>query len=178
MLTTHADAAHLTFNYTPMLERVYGVDADRIMHIHGSILDEDSTLQFGSPDNRPEDVLAALERKYGTDDFYGATIAQGVHVAADSCASAWKNISGNYEALGQFLGCYGGIEAVIVMGNRYDGVDEPYYRNVLAPSLRDAEWIFCEHQPGAGKLAAIERFCAELGIADYGMAGYREFPLG
>lgn len=171
------DAVFITFNYTPTLERVYGVGDDRILHIHGSILDGGSTLQFGSPDNRPEDLVAALEREYGMDDLYGATIAQGVSVAAESSADTWKNVSGNYGALERFLGRFGGLETVIVMGNRYDSVDEPYYRDVLAPLLRDAEWVFCEHGPSDGKLAGIEHFCERHGIGRYRITGYREFAL-
>lgn len=169
------DAAFVTFNYTPTLERVYGMSADRILHIHGSVLEKDSPLQFGSPNNRPEDVIAVLEGKYGMDDLYGASIAQGVYVAADSCAGTWKNVSGNYGALKRFLKRFSGIEAVIIMGNRYDGVDKPYYRDVIAPSVRDAEWIFCERRPSAEKLANIEHFCEELDIPGYRMTGYREF---
>lgn len=171
------DAAFVTFNYTPTLERVYGVRADRILHIHGSVLDERSPLQFGSPDNRPEDLIATLETEYGMDDLYGATIAQGVSVAADSCADTWKNVSGNYSALERFLGRFGGIETVIVMGNRYDCVDEPYYHDVMAPVLRDAEWVFCEHNLNDGKLAGIVRFCERLGIGCYRMTEYRELAL-
>ena len=171
------DAVFITFNYTPTLERVYGVGDDRIPHIHGSILDGGSTLQFGSPDNRPEDLVAALEREYGMDDLYGATIAQGVSVAAKSCADTWKNVSGNYGALERFLGRFGGLETVIVMGNRYDSVDEPYYRDMLTPLLRDAEWVFCGHGPSDGKLAGIEHFCERHGIGRYRMTGYREFAL-
>lgn len=42
-----------TFNYTPTLEYVYSVQPDKILHIHGSVLNKDELLQFGSPDNNP-----------------------------------------------------------------------------------------------------------------------------
>lgn len=171
------NSAFVTFNYTSTLERVYGVGAKRILHIHGSVLDEGSPLQFGSPDNRPDDVLAVLEGDYGADDLYGATIAQGSRVMADSCADTWKNVSGNYGPLEQFLRRFGGIETVIIMGNKFDGVDEPYYRDVIAPLSRDARWVFCEYRPSVGRLADIDRFCSKLDISNYRMAGYGEFSL-
>lgn len=79
-------ASFITFNYTPTLEYVYGVSPDRILHIHGCVLDKNELLQFGSPDNNPFELQKMLEDKYGMDDFYGATIQQGVTVACDRCA--------------------------------------------------------------------------------------------
>lgn len=91
-------ASFVTFNYTPTLEYVYGVRPDRILHIHGCVLDKNELLQFGSPDNNPFELQKMLEDKYGMDDFYGATIQQGVTVACDRCADTRKNIEGNYDA--------------------------------------------------------------------------------
>lgn len=87
-------ASFITFNYTPTLEYVYGVSPDKILHIHGRVLDKNELLQFGSPDNNPNELQKMLEDKYGMDDFYGATIQQGVTVACDRCADTWKNIEG------------------------------------------------------------------------------------
>lgn len=47
----------------------------------------------------PFELQKMLEDKYGMDDFYGASIQQGVTVACDRCADTWKNIEGNYDAL-------------------------------------------------------------------------------
>ena len=84
-------ASFITFNYTPTLEYVYGVRPDRILHIHGCVLNKNELLQFGSPDNNPFELQKMLEDEYGMDDFYGATIQQGVTVACDRCADTWKN---------------------------------------------------------------------------------------
>lgn len=153
------------------------MDDGRILHIHGNILDSNSPIQFGSPDNRPEEVLAALEREYGMDDLYGPAIAQGAQVAADSCTNTWKNVAGNYDALGRFLRRFNGIETVIIMGNSYDGVDEPYYHDVMAPLLCNSEWVFCEHKPCEEKLANIKRYCSKMNIVNYRMTDYEEFSL-
>lgn len=105
-------ASFITFNYTPTLEYVYGVLPDRILHIHGSVLNKDELLQFGSPDNNPFELQKMLEDKYGMDDFYGATIQQGVTVACDRCADTWKNIEGNYDALNHFLDALAKINTI------------------------------------------------------------------
>lgn len=171
-------ASFITFNYTPTLEHVYGVRPDRILHIHGCVLDKNELLQFGSPDNNPFELQKMLEDKYGMDDFYGATIQQGVTVACDRCADTWKNIEGNYDTLNHFLDTLAKINTVIIMGNSFDKVDKPYYRDVLAPRYRDAEWVFCEHKPNEDKQYGIDKFCHELAISNYRMTDYAEFDKG
>lgn len=167
-------ASFITFNYTPTLEYVYGVRPDGILHIHGRVLDKNEFLQFGSPDNNPFELRKMLEDKYGMDDFYGATIQQGVTVACDRCADTLKNIEGNYDALNHFLDTLPKINTVIIMGNSFDKVDKPYYRDVLA-RYRDAEWVFCEHDSNGDRQYAIDEFCHELAISNYRMTSYAEF---
>ena len=171
-------ASFITFNYTPTLEYVYGVRPDRILHIHGCVLDKNQPLQFGSPDNNPNELQKMLEDKYGMDDLYSATIQQGVTVACDRCADTWKNIEGNYDALNHFLDTLTKINTVIIMGNSFDKVDKPYYRDVLAPRYRDAEWVFCEYKPNENKPCDIDLFCRELAIPNYRMTSYMEFDIG
>ena len=171
-------ASFITFNYTPTLEHVYGVRPDRILHIHGSVLNKDELLQFGSPDNNPFELQKMLEDKYGMDDFYGATVQQGVTVACDRCADTWKNIEGNYDALNHFLDTLANVNTVIIMGNSFDKVDMPYYRDVLAPRYRDAEWVFCEYESNEDKQYGIDKFCHELAISNYRMTSYMEFDKG
>lgn len=171
-------ASFITFNYTPTLEYVYGVRPDRILHIHGCVLDKNELLQFGSPDNNPFELQKMLEEKYGMDDFYGATIQQGVTVACDRCADTWKNIEGNYDALNHFLNSLAKINTVIIMGNSFEKVDKPYYRDALAPRYRDAEWVFCEYDSNEDKQYGIDNFCHELAISNYRMTSYMEFDKG
>lgn len=171
-------ASFITFNYTPTLEYVYGVSPDKILHIHGRVLDKNELLQFGSPDNNPNELQKMLEDKYGMDDFYGATIQQGVTVACDRCADTWKNIEGNYDALNHFLDTLAKINTVIIMGNSFDKVDKPYYLDVLAPRYHDVEWVFCEYDSIEDKQYGIDKFCHELAISNYRMTDYAEFDKG
>lgn len=67
------------------------------------------------------------------------------------------------------------IDAVIIMGNSFNGVDETYYRDVLAPHYRDAEWVFCEYKPNEDKQYDIDDFCRDLSISNYRMTDYEEF---
>ena len=63
------------------------------------------------------------------------------------------------------------------MGNSYDGVDEPYDHDVMAPLLRNSESVSCEHKPCEEKLADIKRFCSKMNTLNYRMTDYGEFSL-
>ena len=39
-LINNNDALYITFNYTAVLERAYGIDEDKVIHIHGSLRQE------------------------------------------------------------------------------------------------------------------------------------------
>ena len=67
------------------------------------------------------------------------------------------------------------VNTVIIMGNSFDKVDKPYYRDVLAPRYRVAEWVFCEHKSNEDKEYAIDEFCHELAMSNYRMTSYEEF---
>ena len=169
------ESACVSFNYTPMLELVYDVPANQIIHIHGSVLNGGESLQFGSPDNQPYSVKSVLEKKYAMDDFYGATIEQGVRVVVERCSDTWKNIAGNYHALRHYLNRFDAIDTVAIMGNTFDGVDYPYYCDVFAQYFKDANWVFCEYKHDGGRWEKIDSFCRRLKIKSYRMTGYEEF---
>jgi hypothetical protein len=57
-ITIDTSARFPSFNYTPTLERVYGVPRDRILHIHGYSADLRQTLILGHGwERRLEDSL-------------------------------------------------------------------------------------------------------------------------
>lgn len=69
----------------------------------------------------------------------------------------------------------GKIKTVIIMGNSFDEVDEPYYRDILSSRFRNAEWVFCEYDLNEGKQYGIDEFCRDLAISSYRMTSYVEF---
>lgn len=105
-------------------------------------------LQFGSTENDREKVTAVLERAYGKDDFYGASIAGPVQLMDDFCGYAAKSLEDNYIALRNFLDSlplnfYEEVR-IIVMGHSLMGIDFPYYRDILIPWAKSiaARWEF------------------------------------
>lgn len=175
------DGYYITFNYTETLERVYDIAGERILHLHGKRGDSRYPLQFGSPKNDPNVVLSDIEKRWREDDFYTAVIEPCIRIAEDRCRSASKNLTKNYYRLAAFIDTMprGSCASVRVMGHSFDGVDYPYYCDVLAPRFIDAEWQFFTRGGSKEKIEENEekvlRFCAGLGIRDYKIRFYDSF---
>ena len=186
LMELDANDCYLTFNYSSTLEKVYNIKSENIMHIHGQIdfVDELSELtlnigdittenievtedlQFGSVDNNGETIKAEMERKYGQDDFYGASIEPGIYNIIEFCKVASKNLEMNYDSLNNFIN-KNVIEEVVVMGHSLIGVDCPYYADIIVPKLKDCRWVFHWHFNSDKK--DIEEFIKKFSINNYSL---------
>ena len=187
LMDLDANDCYLTFNYTSTLEKVYNIKPENIMHIHGQIDFVDETgeltksigditttgqvevteeIQFGSVENNGETIKAEMERKYGQDDFYGASIEPGIYNIIEFCKVASKNLEMNYDSLNNFIN-NNVIEEVVVMGHSLIGVDCPYYADIIVPKLKDCRWVFHWHFNSDKK--AIEEFIKKFSINNYSL---------
>lgn len=187
LMDLDANDCYLTFNYTSTLEKVYNIKPENIMHIHGQIDFVDETgeltksigditttgqvevteeIQFGSVENNGETIKAEMERKYGQDDFYGASIEPGIYNIIEFCKVASKNLEMNYDSLNNFIN-NNVIEEVVVMGHSLIGVDCPYYADIIVPKLKDCRWVFHWHFNSDKK--DIEKFIKKFSINNYSL---------
>ena len=139
------DDYFISFNYTRTLEELYGIPSNHVFHIHGMI--GDKWLQFGSINNRPEDIKKILEDRYGQDDFYGASVEYGVNNAMNLYKAAFKDINMNLIRLNSFLKWitgYDHIDEIGIFGHavKYEFMDKPYYERILIPRFKNINWIF------------------------------------
>lgn len=171
-----ADCKFITFNYTTLLEARYGFRDDKVLHIHGigGQLNKSSSLtttgdleiQFGSPYNNASILEKELEKKYKSDDYYGAWIQSGVSRVSEICAAAGKDLKKNYRLLSTFIES-GDIKSVCIFGHSFSGVDSPYYKDIFVPMLKGIHWTFVIHSEVDRNKMAV--FCANYGIEDYSM---------
>lgn len=127
-------ANYVTFNYTQTLEVTYGIDAQKILHIHGS-LEQPETIQFGNPDNDPEGVDEKLKEK-----VYDKTNQNGVNQIKMYASYAYKSISKSKATLKNFLRKVGCVDEVVIIGHSLLSLDEGYYRDVLVPYYGELKW--------------------------------------
>lgn len=132
----------VSFNYTETLEKVYGISPERILHIHGCIIDPES-LQFGNPNQPPTQVRKEAEKAYGDHEYYGMSIEPAADNYAALAYSFSKDIDSNIPKLEEFL-VGKVIDEVVIMGHSYSGVDKPYYEKLLIPRFMKTKWtIYC-----------------------------------
>lgn len=151
----------ITFNYTKTLEALYDIPEEQILHIHGDT-DDPSSIQFGTPENNPENVSSRLEKLYSNDDFYSVTFAPAINSLAGFVAAAYKNIEANFASLQSFLGKCGSIDEVVIMGHSLLGIDDQYYSDILVPRFSNARWIIFIHSQN-------DEDSANAFIASYGL---------
>jgi hypothetical protein len=82
-------------------------------------------IQFGASDISAESVQAGLEKKYGDDDFYGASIEPAIRTLLKFVERTTKNIFRNNSVLQDFIAGKD-IDEVILMGPSFGPNDDPY----------------------------------------------------
>ena len=149
----------VNFNYTPSLESIFGIEEGRILYIHNRFPEKPKLpftyddlindilelgkkrFQFGSTENRIEEWVVKLQRM--SIDSNGQQISKEfIESRLRSIYRSFaKNLMDNYEGLERFVSRYK-IDEVIIYGHSFMGVDEPYYRDILLPILKDIKWTF------------------------------------
>lgn len=116
-----------------------------------------SEIQFGSTLNDPKVIEEKLQNKYSDDDFYGASIRQGVNEIVKYCNASYKDLTANYPILKGFIADKP-IAEVIIMGHSFDGIDEPYYSDILVPIFKDIKWTFYIHGNTNKYLCFVDKY--------------------
>lgn len=166
-LYNNSDDRFLTFNYTTTLEDVFGISERNILHVHGNMKTVDChtlrethyirggkitelnsclvrRLQFGCIENSPDPILNELKKQTIEPINRMFSYDQILQNIEHICQYTYKSPKTNYRALEEFIeNPY--ITDVIILGHSFDGVDEPYYRDIIIPNLNAARWTFYIH---------------------------------
>ena len=140
---TNSDALYFSFNYTSVLESVYGIDNNRVFHVHGSVLEHYVIMGHGNmeavehfsketdeAEERLEKNLATI--KYGIYSFYKAS---------------YKDTKTIIEQNQSVFNSYKGIGEIYIYGHSMGEVDKPYFKEIKRHSLPNCDWyvyIYCD----------------------------------
>lgn len=137
------EALFINFNYTDTLSRIYDINLENILHIHGSVSENDGNgLVFGSGDNDHQECETYLVKEYVMDVFYGASIESAVKTLVEFSRLTSKNIKRNYDTLTNFI-TGNDIDEVVIMGHSISesSYDKGYYEDVIMKHLtEDVLW--------------------------------------
>lgn len=130
-----SNSLYLTFNYTYLLEQVYGVSANRVCHIHGALGSVDSLVVGHNKESASRCVgfkgMLPWEND-AYDDIKGAV------------AQYYKDVDSIIKANKPFWESLVEIEEVVVFGHSYNDIDREYFCEVAksAPSARWSMYVY------------------------------------
>lgn len=138
------EARFLTFNYTPTLQRLYGVPDRNVLHIHGRSSDPDDEIVLGHGWKRNVEDMLAREVNENTD----TRIAGGYRLIDEYFADTFKPTERIVERYRAEFDSLGDVTEVIVLGHSLADVDTPYFREVIARTPASTTWtVSCYLEP-------------------------------
>lgn len=153
LLPLGKNSKYITFNYTRVLEEVYGIDGkDHVWHIHGSA--------YG------DNVIAGYGGTLLSDTVYGSPIEEAsernILQELQTMRKPTENI---YHTAPKSFTNLEGIKTIIVIGHSLADVDLPYFRYMLETlsDYANIEWQYWVHTDKAKQEAQerIKNICYE-----------------
>lgn len=137
LINSFQDAIYITFNYTAVLENVYGIKEGKVIHIHGSLRahDDDPVLGHGNEERikKIKERLQQAEREYDEKEI---SICKVIN---DYYERTYKNVNRYMYRLLKLIDM--DIDEINVIGHSVAGVDIPYFKNIDAFTHYKAKWI-------------------------------------
>lgn len=136
MIDSKSNDMYITFNYTSVLENVYKVSENKIVHIHGSLRKRygDPIIGHGNYD-RIESIRETQRRADNSFDEKESSISR---VIGDYYKNTYKNV---YQCMYKLDVLKNqSIDEVIVIGHSLSGVDMPYFRKINSYAKNKAKW--------------------------------------
>ncbi len=124
-----------TFNYTKVLEEVYGIPNSRVVHIHGSV--DDDCVVIGHGNKAKVEEYEEEENKCEEElEKNMAVIFGGI---SEFYRLSLKNPEENMIHVP--FGEYAGVKEVHIMGHSLGDVDIPYFAEIKKAVESNAEWF-------------------------------------
>ncbi len=127
------DSKYLTFNYTKVLERVYGINQCKICHIHGCTEDEKIIVGHNHKRN-PQD-----------EDDNQLNIKMSRRNIVELMNKNEKPVMDIIKKNADFFNSLCNIQRIIVIGHSMGEVDIPYFEEISKRIKRDCIWHFYWH---------------------------------
>lgn len=118
----------ITFNYTLLLEEIYNIDKTDILHIHGSIDEEDYSPVIGHGDKEKIDEMFEIAREaFEKNNERRSSIYKAI---AKYCRDTLKNVSNFLNENRNFFKSLNEVNEIHIIGHSLGDVDIPYFREI------------------------------------------------
>lgn len=144
------DSFFITFNYTLTLECLYKIERDKILHIHGSLNDDEYILGHG---RTYEDIKSDAEKcvdpydgkqdpsEYGLDAIDDEITENTKNEVINQVMSIAKPIGQIIQKYSKLFNQFSNVENVFIYGLSFSEVDKPYLEKVIRSVPQNAKYI-------------------------------------
>ena len=170
------DALFLTFNYTPTLEKLYGIDENNILYIHGKAGTKDElVLGHGASEKEIEKMLEEdYPNYYKTEDdpvFFeeegdDLVTQRAKYAAIDGVYKQRKDVEKIIKDHEKWFASLNNVTHLYFYGHSFGDVDLPYFRKILSVVDKKNVQIEVSDYMGENK-ASIDEFMKSEGIKQY-----------
>lgn len=149
-------ARFLNFNYTPSLERLYGVPSGNIVYVHGSAVQPNEDIILGHGwHHTPEDFL----NRHVDPEAADVRVMEGNRIIDDYFSMTFKPTEEIIARNRPFWASCASASEIFVLGHSLAPVDQPYFCEIIgALARRPASWTVSTYGPVGDKpdqLAAL-----------------------
>jgi len=136
MIDSKSNDMYVTFNYTSVLENVYKINENKIIHIHGSLRRRDGNPIIGHGNYTRIEKIKEIQKK--ADEIFDEKESSISRVIGDYYNSTYKNVNRYIYKLDALKNQ--NIDEVIVIGHSLSGVDMPYFTKINYYTKNKAKW--------------------------------------
>lgn len=154
MIDLPSNAKYLTFNYTETLESVYHIPSNKILHVHGSRINDKNYI-FGHCNARKEDSVYDDDSKLFCEQNALRTIIATMNGYKKDTSAIIRNHSEFFDSLNN-------IKQVVVYGMSYSLVDRPYFMEIVQKVDTDVPWHLSWHT--GDDYAKLKEFVSAAGL--------------
>lgn len=133
-----SDDKFINFNYTELLENVYGVESYQIVHMHGSTNEDDYEPIIGHGERIKIDE--AKQEVYDARENFDEKRSSIMNAVANYYENTLKDVNYYLSMNRSFIGSLSQVEEVIVLGHSLGNVDMPYFESVKRNVEPNTKW--------------------------------------
>lgn len=138
LINAETNDKFITFNYTLLLEYVYNVDERNILHIHGSIDENDYTPVIGH--GNQEKINEMLKVAIEAEEKYHEKRCSIYNAVANYYRRTLKNVPQFLYNNRSFFDSFNDVNKIFIIGHSLGEVDMPYFEEIRNNVSEDTIW--------------------------------------
>jgi len=158
LLCFEENSIFLTFNYTSTLEKLYGIDETRILHIHGYVSKEKNELIFGHNYIKPSNNidLEKIKNELGEEAYYeyveklsdgDIRVTEGTEILNSYFTETFKPTEVIITENKVFFEELSKISKITIIGHSLESVDMPYFEEIVNRiNSSEVKWFVHYHK--------------------------------